>query len=156
MTHEEAEQMTRQIDGRSLTALALVSMLAACSEGESEIAVEGAWLRTPPPGAPTAAVYLTIRNTGDGADRLIAVATPAAETATLHRTRMADGMMRMRPVESLEIPAGERIVLEPGGLHIMLEGLARPIEGGDEASLTLAFEQAGEKALTLPVRSTPP
>jgi len=134
-------------------ALLTAGVLASCSPGESEITLEEAWLREPPSGAPTAAVYLTIANTGTRDDALSAVSTPAAGHASVHTTREEDGMMRMRPVDSLPIPAGERVVLDPGGHHIMLEDLVQRPEAGTHISLTLTFEGAGERRIEVPVRA---
>lgn len=92
----------------------------------------------------TAAGYLSVSNAGPDADRLIAIETefPRAE---VHRTEKgANGVMRMSPVGELEIPAGETVSLEPGGLHIMLMGLERPLSEGENVAATLVFESAGE------------
>jgi len=126
--------------------------LSACSPGESAIAIEQAWLRAPPAGAPTAAVYLTIANTGSGDDALVAVSTPAAGRASLHATREENGMVEMRAIERLAVPAGERVSLKPQGRHIMLEALEARPEPGEQIVLRLTFENAGEREIAVPVR----
>jgi len=136
--------------------LFLIGFAAACSNGESDPAVENAWLRLPPPGAPTAAIYLTIRNRGDGADSLTDLATSVAEHASLHRSIEENGMTGMRPVERLEIPAHGEVRLEPGGYHIMLERLSGELGEGDSVTLTLSFRRAGAMEIGVPVRRTPP
>jgi hypothetical protein len=92
----------------------------------------------------TGAAYLTVRNGGDAADRLVGVASEVADRAELHSSVVQDGVMRMRPVDAVEVPAGGEAVLEPGGLHVMLIGLKAPLEEGDSFALTLVFEDAGE------------
>lgn len=139
-----------------LWALMLIGLAAACAQGESDPAVENAWLRLPPPGAPTAAIYLTIANRGPGADRLVDLATPIAAHASLHRSMEENGMAGMRPVESLEIPGDGSIRLEPGGYHIMLERLTGELAEGDSVPLTLRFERAGALEIDVPVSRTPP
>jgi periplasmic copper chaperone A len=92
----------------------------------------------------TGAVYLTVRNDGDADDRLTGISTEIADRAELHASVVEDGVMRMRPVEALEIPAQGEAVLEPGGLHVMLVGLRAPLEEGGSFPLRLVFEGAGE------------
>jgi hypothetical protein len=92
----------------------------------------------------TGAAYLTVRNGGDAADRLVGVASEVADRAELHSSVVQDGVMRMRPVDAVEVPAGGEAVLEPGGLHVMLIGLKAPLEEGDSFALRLVFEDAGE------------
>jgi len=101
------------------------------------------WARASIGAAKAGAAYLTITNHGAEADRLVAAATPVARDASLHTHLMEEGVMKMRPVEALEIAPGEPAVLQPGGLHIMLMGLTTPLVEGDSFPLTLTFEKAG-------------
>lgn len=103
------------------------------------------------PVAKTGAIYLTLTNEGSGDDRLVGAATPAAAKAELHTHVMKDGAMRMRPVESLEIPVGETVPVKPGGTHIMLMGLKAPLEEGGTVDLTLTFERGGDVTIAVPV-----
>ncbi len=64
------------------------------------------------------------------------------------------GMMEMRPVDRIEVPAGETVALEPGGYHIMLLELAAPLEAGTTLEVTLTFEEGGEQVVTADVRDT--
>ncbi|GAK33685.1 hypothetical protein JCM17846_12820 [Iodidimonas nitroreducens] len=131
--------------------------LAACSQDEApsqspaKIEISEAWARETPQGAPNAALYLTIANEGDIDDRLLSVATDLAAHAGIHSTSEEDGMMRMRSVEALRIPARETISLAPGALHIMLMGLEKPLVKGDEISINLIFEESGEQMIRIPV-----
>jgi copper(I)-binding protein len=102
----------------------------------------------------TAAVYMTIANNGADGDRLLGGETDVAQAVEVHDMADADGMMQMRPLsEGLEIPGGGEVVLEPGGLHVMLFGLTRDLPNGETYELTLAFERAGEVTLEVPVRT---
>ncbi|MEM8571958.1 MAG: copper chaperone PCu(A)C [Pseudomonadota bacterium] len=97
--------------------------------------------------------FLTLTNTGDTDDRLIAVRAdfPRME---LHTTIEEDSIMRMMQVEAIEIPAGETVALEPGGFHVMFMGLdGDPFEVGEKVPATLVFEQAGEIAVEFAVES---
>lgn len=94
--------------------------------------------------AKSAAGYMGIANAGDTADRLIGVEVPLVARSELHTTEhSADGIARMMHVEGIEIPAGETVLLERGGMHVMLMGLSAPLAEGDLVPATLIFEQAG-------------
>lgn len=100
----------------------------------------------------TGAVYLTIVNRGDGADRLVGASTPTAARAELHEATMDGGVMRMREREDVKVGAHESVTFAPGGLHLMLMGLHRPLAAGETIPLTLTFEKAGAVHLEVPVK----
>lgn len=109
------------------------------------ISVGHPWTRATPPGPSVGGGYLTLRNEGEKADRLIGASSPVAERVEIHAMEMEDDVMRMRKLEDgLEIPAGATVELAPGGIHIMMIGLQEPIAEGDMVPLTLVFEEAGE------------
>lgn len=97
----------------------------------------------------TGVVYLTFTNNGDEADRLVSAETDAANVVEIHEVSEDDsGVMQMTPLEDgLEIPAGETVVLEPGGYHLMLIGLQQDLEMGESIDIDLVFEQAGEVSI---------
>jgi len=100
--------------------------------------------RATPKGAKVGAGYLEIRNDGDVADRLVSVACDCAEISEVHQMTMTDGVMRMRALtDGLEIPAGETVVLKPGGYHLMFIHLKGPFEADAMVKATLTFEHAG-------------
>jgi periplasmic copper chaperone A len=113
------------------------------------------WARALPAVAKNGAVYLEIRNTGTAPDRLVAISTPAAESAELHRTQIDGGIARMGELATLEIKPGDSALLHPGGLHIMLNGLKLPLKAGTEFPLTLRFERAGLVELEIRVERAP-
>mgnify|MGYP006439156961 CR=1 FL=1 len=140
----------------------LLALLAACDSGTQDRATDGepgglvieeAYVRDNPGPAPTAAAYMTIRNTGGSADTLVGVATPDAGMASLHRVVESDGMTRMRHSEGLEIPAGGSLRLAPGEQHIMLMQVKRTLAPGDTVAMTLEFETAPAQTLQLQVRA---
>ena len=97
-----------------------------------------------PAAARSAAGYLEIVNAGSVGDRLLGVETAIAKQAMLHTTdHGADGVARMIHLDAIDIPAGGTVLLEPGGLHIMLMGLTGPLTEGDMIPATLVFERAG-------------
>lgn len=98
----------------------------------------------PPASAKSAAVYMAISNNTAEAERLIGVETPLAKQAALHTTEQGTGgVVRMIKLEGVDIPAGETVVLEPGGMHVMLMGLTGQVREGDMVPATLIFEKAG-------------
>lgn len=136
----------------AVAALAVGVLLAvpALADGTAKLHVGEAWARAPVGPARTTAAFFSLTNTGDGDARLVAAETAAAETVELHRTTMADGVMKMRPVEAIAVPAGGTTVLRPGGLHVMLIGAAG-LAPGDTLALTLRFERAPAISLDVPV-----
>lgn len=105
----------------------------------------------------TGAFYMTITNTGDEADRLVAVHTDAAGTVEVHNVVMDGEVMQMMPQhDGVEIPAGEEIALAPGGYHVMMIGLTESLIAGEEFEATLVFEHAGEVEITVPILRTEP
>jgi copper(I)-binding protein len=99
------------------------------------------------------AAYMTLRNTGRDADRLVSASMPIARAVELH-THIRDGeVMRMRPVADIPIPAGQTVRLRPGGLHVMLIGLTEPLRQSTTVPLTLRFERAGETTVQLEIQA---
>ncbi len=131
--------------------LGLVTAVEAQPASGPAIRVEGPWARATIGGAKTGAAYLTILNQGPGDDRLIAISTPVADTAALHRTVEEQGVMKMLPVPALELKAGAKIAFEPGGYHIMLMKLRAPLKEGQSFPLALTFEKAGRIEATVKV-----
>jgi periplasmic copper chaperone A len=134
-------------------ALALAGAAGAGAAGPLTFA--GAWTR-PAAAGQTGAGYLSIANNGRTSDRLIAASSPAAAKVSIHQSLMVGSLATMRTLPSLAIPAGGAAVFRPGGLHLMLEGLKRPLKAGQRLAVTLVFARAGRRAVTLQVRDGPP
>jgi hypothetical protein len=122
------------------------------AETASDISIQNAYARAVPPGQPNSAAFMTITNDGEQERDLVAAASDVAEVVELHTHTMDDGVMRMRQIERIALPAGETVTLEPGGLHVMLIGLTRDLKAGDSLTLTLGFDDGSEQSLTLPVK----
>lgn len=116
-------------------ALAAGCMLLAAAAQAQLASVKDAWVRAPAPGQDVAGVYMEIVSRADSI--LVAVASPAAARAELHSMALEDGIMKMRPLERIELPAGKAVTLAPGGLHVMLFGLKQPLKRGDKVPVTL-------------------
>ena len=107
--------------------------------------------RPTPPGISVGAVYFSITNAGGKADRLLSVSTPVASKVELHESRNMRGVVEMRELTSVECPPGATVRATPGGLHVMLMGLAAPLAAGTEFSVSLQFRDAGVLTLKVPV-----
>jgi copper(I)-binding protein len=115
------------------------------------------WSRPNPPGAPTAAGYLTVINTGRQADVLLGGSSPMASKVEVHQMTMTGGIMRKRPVAGgLPIAPGQAVKLEPGGYHLMLIGPRRPFKVGDHVPVTLRFQKAVAVNIELDVLAAAP
>ena len=140
-----------------LLALALtlaISPLAAASaeDASAKVQVVSPWARATPAGAQTGAAYMTLVNKGAAADRLVSASTPLAAVTEFHKTVDDNGVMKMLPVDGIEVHAGSQAVLKPGGYHVMLMKLAHPLEVGQSFPLTLTFEKAGTITVSVKVQ----
>lgn len=138
---------------------AMVLALAACSKAPPPApagvtTVSEAWCRAAPAAAPAGGCYLTLTSTAD--DRLVSVSTTAADHAEIHSMDMTDGVMRMRQLtDGVALPAGEKVTLGPGGLHLMLIGPKATLSAGSSVSMTLNFAKGAAQTLEVPVRDAP-
>ena len=115
--------------------------------------IEHPYARPTPPGARTGAAYFAIENRGRDGDRLIRVQTPFADAAEIHSMTMDGNMMQMRAVSALDIAPHATTTLKPGGYHLMLVDLKRPLAVGDMVPLSLTFEKAGTIAIAARVEA---
>ncbi|WP_421240775.1 copper chaperone PCu(A)C [Aeromonas enteropelogenes] len=117
-------------------------------------AVDG-YVRLLPPGTPNTAAFMVLKNDADQAVKLVAASSPAAGRAELHNHLHENGVMKMRQVESIEIPAKGEVVLKPGSLHIMLFEIGTLSEQ-TPMPLTLTLDDGQQLALSLPVKPIEP
>jgi periplasmic copper chaperone A len=122
---------------------ALVLLLAATA-AHAQVDIEKAWARATAPGAPVAGGYMTIRNKGATADRLIGASSSAAAKVELHVHLREGDVVKMRQVQAYDVPASGSFELKPGGAHLMFVQIARPFKEGDKIPVKLRFEKAGE------------
>ncbi len=135
---------------RMLVLLAgFVFAASAVSAQTGQLEVDNAWARATPGKSATGAAYVTIKS--PTADKLVAASTPVAKEAQLHTMEMSGMVMKMRPIASIDIPAGQAVTLAPGGMHIMLMGLAKPLKTGQTFPLTLTFDKAGSRTVNVAV-----
>ncbi|QDQ26898.1 copper chaperone PCu(A)C [Chitinimonas arctica] len=121
-----------------LLALAFPLAASAC-----EVVVSKAWAKATAPGQPAAGAYFDIAS-GHSA-KVVAVQSPAAAMVELHETKMEAGVMKMRQLDGLDLPAGKTVSLKPGGTHVMLMQLKAPLKAGAKLPLQLTVEQGGKR-----------
>lgn len=144
------------VPGRLRIAILWVLLAAWASAsgqaGDAKLRVDGAWARRAAmlegadakAGSGNGAVYAVLVNPGKEPDALIGAASDAAVAAEIHESYQESGMMMMRPVKKVDVPAGKKVELKPGGYHIMLLNLKRDLKAGTVVKLTLQFQNAGK------------
>ncbi|TIV69654.1 MAG: copper chaperone PCu(A)C [Mesorhizobium sp.] len=145
-----AQARPRGFEQLSLAVFVLLLLLACVSGAPAhefkagDLEIGHPWSRATPPGAKVAGGYFTVTNKGSSPDRLLSISSEISDKAELHEMGVKDGVMTMRPVSGgLEIPAGGKVELKPGGYHIMFTGLKRQPKKGEVFAATLTFESAG-------------
>jgi copper(I)-binding protein len=132
-----------------LVLCAVATLALPITSGAAEaVKVANAWVRAPVPGQPTAAAYLDL--TSDRNLAVVAAGSPAAGRVEMHSMTVDGGIMRMRALPRIDLPAGKTVKLSPGGTHLMLLDLKRPMKAGDTVPLVLSLQPtgAGQSSLT--------
>lgn len=144
----------------SRTTLFSAALLAAltAAPATADIMIMDPYARAASPSAKAGAAFMTLHNTGDSDDRLMAAQTDAAKRVELHtHIEVSDGVMQMTEIEGgIPLPAGEMHRLARGGDHVMLMGLTGPLVQDAEITVTLIFEHAGAVEVTIPVDNARP
>ena len=146
-------EMRRYFSASALAGIFLAGSVAALAA--DRVAVSNAWVRATAPGQEVGAAYMDIRSQSDAT--LISVESQAADFVEIHMMSMKNGVMEMRMLETMPLPAGKVVKLEPGGFHLMLIDLKKSLKAGDEVSFTLHLKDANgngsQVKVTAPVRS---
>jgi copper(I)-binding protein len=133
--------------------LALASLLVACN-AKADVEITNAWVRANAPGQSVGAAYMTLKSSQDST--FVFAETPAAGSVKIHSMSMDNGVMKMRMLEELPLKAGKAEKLAPGGFHLMLLDLKKPLKAGEKVTLILYFKNKTNKIshqnVTLPVK----
>lgn len=132
---------------RLLTASALFTAFAA----HAQVKVDDPWVRATV--APQKATGAFMQLTSAKAVKVVSASSPVAEMVEIHEMKMEDGVMKMRAVEALALPAGQAVALKPGSYHVMLMGLKAPIKAGETVPLTLTVEGEDKQRTTVEVKA---
>jgi copper(I)-binding protein len=131
--------------------LVATSLVLAASTTFAQTTVKDPWIRGTVDQQKATGMFVQITSVKGG--RLVSVASPAAGVVEIHQMAMDGDVMTMRPVNGLELPAGKTVELKPGGYHVMLMDLKRPLKAGDVVSVTLVVEGPDKKRETLEVKA---
>lgn len=130
------------------TATAAVLLLAAPSL-QAQVTATDAWVRAVPAGREVTGMFLILKNAGTAERSIVRGKAEVGDTLELHEMKRENGMMRMSPVQAISIPAGGQTALRPGGYHLMLFGLKKPLVVGDTVRATLTLDNGS----TVPVQA---
>lgn len=139
----------------------LMASLFACSFSAlsavtDQVQVLDGFVRAVPPGQQVSAAFMTIHNDDMNDHKVVSATSPAAKTVELHTHTNDNGVMRMRQIPEINLPAGGDAILKPGGLHVMLIGLTQELTADKPVAVTIKYEDGSEKALSLPVKGMMP
>lgn len=132
------------------------ALLLASHFALADVNVESAYVRAVPPGQMNSAAFMQLKNEGSEDISLVAAKSQVAKNVELHTHTQDNGVMRMRQISEISLPAGEAIKLQPGGMHIMLIGLTQNLTAGENISLSLEFSDGSQQALEVPVEGIMP
>lgn len=146
---------------RPKSPLILIGLLAAatlCGSAHAagaadQITVSDAYIRLAPPGAMSTAAYMTLRNAGPAEVRVVKAASTVSLVTELHNHLNEGGVMKMRQVKDIPVPAGGEAELKPGGLHVMLIDMRLPLREGDTVPITLGLDDGSSKRIGVPVKN---
>ncbi|MDM4764672.1 copper chaperone PCu(A)C [Pelomonas sp. SE-A7] len=131
--------------------IALLAGLASIASHAQQLQVSDAWARATVAQQKASGAFFQLRAQADV--RLVEARSPAAMMVEIHEMAMEGSVMRMRAVEGLDLKAGKTVEFKPGGLHVMLMGLSKPLNAGDRLPLTLVYEDKAKKRHELQVQA---
>lgn len=131
-----------------VAALLGANLVAAAS---AQVVVKDAWVRATVPQQKATAAFMQLTAAQDS--KLVSVSSADIPVVEVHEMRMDAGVMKMRPIPALELPAGKTVALTPSGYHVMLMDLKRPMKAGDSVPLSLVIEIRGGKRETIEVKA---
>lgn len=133
-------------------ALHLAMPVQAEESVSNHIAITMPFVRATPPMLPNSAAFMSIANHDAIDHSVVSASSDISEVVELHTHIHEGGMMRMRRIDQITIPANDRTQLKPGGLHIMLIGLKQTLRPGNHVEITLNFEDGSQQHVTAPIK----
>lgn len=131
--------------------LLIASALLASFAAQAQVKVDDPWVRATV--APQKATGAFMQLTSAKPAKVVAASSPVADMVEIHEMKMEDGVMKMRAVDALALPAGQAVALKPGSYHVMLMGLKGPIKAGETVPLTLTVEGDDKQRTTIEVKA---
>ena len=126
---------------RQQKALWVAGLVLVSAQAWAEVTVTEAWVRGTVPKQTATGAFMKLKSTEDVS--LVNAASPVANIVEVHQMVMSGNVMAMRSVDDVPLPAGKTVELKPGGYHVMLMELVKPLKAGDKVPVTLTF--MGEK-----------
>lgn len=136
-----------------LKSVSLLVLMAASTCAWADIHAAQAWSRFTAPSVPTGVVFMQLHNAGPQADALVSASSPVAKKVEIHNHINDKGVMRMRQVAKVDVPAGQSVSLQPGGYHVMLIGLKKPLKLNDTFPVTLKYQSGKTQKITATVNN---
>jgi copper(I)-binding protein len=133
--------------------IAAIALLLPLAASAADIAVKSPWVRASLIQSEVTAGYLEITNSGKTDDALVAASSPVAGRVEIHTMKMDGGIMQMRKLEKLDVPAGKTVALAPGGDHLMFFELKQTLKKGESVPVTLTFKKSGEQKISAVIKS---
>lgn len=130
---------------------ALVAGCAFLALAQAEVTVTEPWVRGTVSGQKASGAFMGLKSSSDV--RLVGASSPAAKVVEIHEMSTSDGVMRMRAIEGLPLPAGKSVELKPGGYHVMLIDLVKPLRPGEQVPISLTFLAADGRKSTVEVKA---
>jgi copper(I)-binding protein len=130
---------------------------AASAKAADAVKAENPFVRAVPPGQPNSAAFMVLVNSSDVAHQVVSASSPVANTVELHTHTNNNGVMEMRQISQIDVPAQGKAELAPGGLHIMLIELRQELKVGESVAVTLNFADGSTSVVDAPIQEvTPP
>ena len=126
--------------------------LSSAGREKAELVIRDGWVQEGPASQKITAAYIVIENHSQTDVALKGASTSAADVIELHKMELTDGLMKMRKIDSINVPAGGKVELKPGGYHLMVIGLRQPLKEGDTVSMTLEFSNDQRQSIDIPVK----
>lgn len=139
--------MSPLIFGKKPLGMLLLTLLCVGQAQAQSVTVKDAWIRGTVQGQTATGAFMEL--TAKSNARLVGVSTPLTRSAEVHNMKMENGVMKMFPVDGIDVPAGKTVRLASGGYHLMLMNLQKPLNAGDKVPLQLTFELADKKRETV-------
>ena len=131
-------------------------VLSASLSQAAELSISDAMARAVPPTAKMSAAFMTLTNHDNTDLTIVSAESSVANAVELHNNTMVDGKMKMRKVDQIDLPANQATELKPGGLHVMLIGLKKPLIEGATIDLKLNFSDGSSEAMEIPIQQIKP
>lgn len=128
------------------------ALFGIAAQVSAQTVVDDAWVRATVPGQASTGAFMTVTASADS--KLLQIQSPVAAIVQIHQSSMKDDVMSMQEVTSVNLPAGQPVVMDPDGYHVMLINLVAQVKEGDKVPLTLVVEDAKGQKQTINVEAT--